>query len=140
MLDLVPHRPPMLLLDEVKEEGDGVIRCAATPRADFPLAAGGTAPAILALEYMAQSVAAYSGLYAMRRSLPVQRGYIIGVRSMSLAVPDLEIGRKLIVTARHVWGDSSLGKFDCTVEEAGTAREVASAALTVFQGDLEEGA
>ena len=52
---------------------------------------------------------------------------------MDFAVEAFDVPLKLIVTARHVWGDETLGQFDCDVVANG--RRVASALLTVLQGD-----
>ncbi len=58
---------------------------------------------------------------------------MIGARTIDLMVDEFGVGEELIVKAQHVWGDDTLGKFDCRVESGG--RCVAAAVLTVFQGD-----
>jgi predicted hotdog family 3-hydroxylacyl-ACP dehydratase len=133
---IVPHRAPMILLDLVEDDGAGYLRCSVTPRAGSPFVENGAVPAVVAAEYMAQCVAAYTGLAAVRRGDPVRIGYLLGTRSMELEVAAFEVGETLIVEARHVWGDAALGQFDCAVRCAG--RRVAAAVLNVFAGDLEE--
>jgi len=124
----------MLLLDEIRDESEGCLVCAATPRETTPFAGEGGVPAIVTLEYMAQTVAAYAGLRAHRDSRPVRLGYIIGVRTMSLAVPTLPLGEELLVFARKIWGEDELGSFECSVNTP--SGPIAEALLTVFQGDL----
>ena len=89
--------------------------------------------AVVATEYMAQCVAAYAGLQAIRRGDAIRTGYIIGARSIDLAVDNFSVGEELIVRAQYIWGDDILGKFECSVDAGGS--RAASATLTVFQGD-----
>lgn len=130
---LLPHRAPMILLDHVQDEADGSLTCKVTLRPESPFVENGSVPAVVATEYMAQCVAAYAGLRAVRRGEPVQTGYLIGARTMEFAIDAFSVGEELIVKVRHVWGDDILGNFQCTVDSSG--RRVASAVLTVFQGD-----
>lgn len=132
---LLPHRAPMILLDRVEEHAEGRIVCGLTLRDDSSFVENGSAPAVVATEYMAQCVAAYAGLKARRRGGEVRIGYIIGARLVEFEVASFEVGEKLSVRARHIWGDDILGRFDCSVEAGGT--RVASAILTVYQGDIE---
>ena len=133
---IMPHRPPMILLDRVEDAGEGYLRCSVTLREDSPFIEGGTASPVIATEYMAQCVAAHSGYKAVRRGDPVRIGYLLGTRSLELGVEALHVGEKLIVEARHVWGDDALGQYDCTVHRG--EHRVAAAVLNVFQGDIDE--
>ena len=132
--EVVPHRPPMLLIEALEHESEGSLTCSARPRSTTPYSTAGKVPSILCLEYMAQAVAAYAGLRALRENDQVRMGYIIGVRSMTLEVPFLSTGNQVLITVRHIWGDDSLGKFDCSITLAG--RQIAHADLSAFQGDL----
>ncbi len=132
---ILPHRPPMILLDRVEEAGENHLVCSVTLRHDSPFVEGGAASPVVATEYMAQCVAAHSGLKAKRRGDPVRIGYLLGARSMELAADSFEVGETLRVEARHVWGDDALGQYDCTVHR-GELR-VAAAVLNVFQGDVD---
>ncbi len=133
---ILPHRPPMILLDRVEDAGEGYLVCSVTLRDDSPFVHGGAASPVVATEYMAQCVAAHSGLKAVRRGDPVRIGFLLGARSIELETEAFEIGEKLIVEARHVWGDDALGQYVCAVHSGG--RRVATAVLNVFQGDVEE--
>ncbi len=133
---VLPHRPPMILLDRVEDDGEGYLRCSVTLREDSPFVENGAVSSVVVVEYMAQCVAAYSGLKAVRRGDPARIGYLLGTRSVELAAATCEVGEELIVRAEHVWGDDALGQFDCTVHSAG--RLVAAGVLNVFEGDLDE--
>ena len=54
---------------------------------------------------------------------------------IDLAVDVFRVGEDLVVKARRDWGDDILGRFDCSVDSGG--RRVASAILTVYQGDID---
>ena len=133
---VLPHRAPMILLDRIEDSAEGMAVCSVTLRSDSPFVEQGSVPAVVATEYMAQCVAVYAGLKARRRGEGVRVGYLIGARSIEMAVDAFHVGDRLLVTARHVWGDDALGKFECRVAAEG--RRVARATLSVFQGDLDQ--
>ena len=133
--ELLPHRAPMILLDRVEDDEEDFITCGITLRDDSSFVENGSVPAVVATEYMAQCVATYAGLKAVRGGGEVRVGYIIGARLVELEIEAFEVGEELSVKARRVWGDDLLGRFDCTVENSGT--RVASAILTVYQGDID---
>lgn len=130
---LLPHRAPMLLLDEVRDDAPGTITCSVELQPDSPFVENGSVEAFVALEYMAQCVATYAGLKAHRRGDPIQVGYIIGARAVNLAIDAFSVGETLIVRADHIWGDDALGKFECTIDSSG--QRVAGGVLTVYQGN-----
>lgn len=130
---VLPHRPPMILLDRIEGRGDETITCSVRIHDESPFVLDGSVPAIVATEYMAQCVAAYAGLMELERGDPIVVGYLVGVRRAELKIARFEVGNVLTVKVRQVWGDLSLGQFDCSVELSGL--RVASALLNVFQGD-----
>ena len=136
MEDLVPHRPPMMLVDAVEDDGDKTTTCSVTIREDSSFVEDGAVPAYVGLEYMAQSVAAHAGLRDVREGREIQVGYLIGARNVEFLVDGFKIGERLLVHVEHVWGDGALGQFDIHIESSG--RRVAGALLNVYQGDLEE--
>ena len=73
---LVPHRPPLLLLDALEDIQGNRMRARFTVRADnIFLRDDGTLEDVALLEAMAQSFAAGCGLH-----VPNQPGYLAGVR------------------------------------------------------------
>lgn len=130
LVDLLPHRPPMLFLDDVVRWKDPVVECRVCIREDALFVANGTLRASVTLEHMAQCVGVYTGLWARSRGEPIRIGYLIGVREASFDVDVLEVGDELEVTARCVWGDTELGAFECSVTRRGEA--VARALLSVY--------
>jgi predicted hotdog family 3-hydroxylacyl-ACP dehydratase len=136
LAEVVPHRAPMLLLDAVTRWEERRITCEVVLRDDSPFVEAGRAPATLAIEYMAQCIAAHAGMRGRARGEPVQIGYLIGARDVTLPTEDFRVGDVLRITAAHVWGDERLGSFACTVERGG--RGVAGGTLSVYGGRLEE--
>jgi predicted hotdog family 3-hydroxylacyl-ACP dehydratase len=133
---LLPHRAPMILLDEVHADATGSITCKVTLRAHSPFVENRRVPAVVAVEYMAQCVAAYAGLQAFRQGRPVRIGYVIGARLVEFSVDEFDVGEELVAKASRIWGDDALGKFECSVDSR--ERRVAAAILTVFQGDIND--
>jgi predicted hotdog family 3-hydroxylacyl-ACP dehydratase len=133
--ELVPHRPPMLLLDEVLSWEAGKTVCLVVLRDDSPFVEAGRVPPMVAVEYMAQCVAASAGLRGNAQGEPVRIGYLVGAREIVLPAEPFRVGDVLHVEASHVWGDDTLGNFQCSVERRGEV--VARATLNVYRGDLQ---
>ena len=136
--DLVPHKPPMLLLDRVLAHEADSVTCAVTIAVGSPFVEDGRVPAVIGIEYMAQSVAAYAGLLAYAQGRPPRIGFLLGCRELTLATDVFRVGDTLTVTARRTWGDRALGNFACRVERDGQL--LASGTLNVYQGPLPEDA
>lgn len=137
---LVPHAPPMLLIDRVHAHSDDVTVCVVEVKADslFTVTRDGRqeVPAVVGIEYMAQTVAAYAGLSASKEGKPPRIGFLIGCRELKLDIDAFSVGDVLLVEARHVWGQSDLGSFACKILRDGAV--LASGTLTVYQGSLPE--
>lgn len=132
--ELVPHRPPMILIDEILEirETSLSARVALTERS--PFMEDGKLPALITLEYMAQSIAAFAGAARLAAGQPVRLGFLIACREMELNVDSLSAGDELEVIVNQVWTDERLGSFDCLVTRRG--ERISRASLSVYQGDL----
>jgi predicted hotdog family 3-hydroxylacyl-ACP dehydratase len=137
--ELVPHRPPMILIDEILDIGEKSLSARVALTELSPFVEEGKLPALVTLEYMAQSIAAFAGAARRAAGKPVQLGFLIACREMELEVDSLFIGDVLEVTVNQVWTDEQLGSFDCLVTRRG--EKISRASLSVYQGDLSpEGA
>ncbi|MHB8419147.1 MAG: ApeP family dehydratase [Myxococcales bacterium] len=134
--EVLPHRPPSLLLDELVEAEDerAVARLRVTERSLYFEGEG--VPPLVIIEYMAQTIAAYSGVLRRRRGDPVRPGFLLGCRKLELEVDLLRAGDEIRVEARHVWSAPPLGQFECRAFLG--ERAVASAVLSVYEGSLDE--
>jgi predicted hotdog family 3-hydroxylacyl-ACP dehydratase len=137
IVELVPHRPPMLLLDRVLSyDGERVV-CETVLGPDSPFAEQGEVPAVVGIEYMAQTIAAGAGLSARDKGDQAGRtGFLLGCRNLSIAVDSFQIGDRLTVEARRTWGENQIGSFACKVQRG--SEVLVEGALTVYQGPLPE--
>jgi predicted hotdog family 3-hydroxylacyl-ACP dehydratase len=129
--ELVPHAPPSLLLDELLDADDhrALARVRITERSSF--FDKGEVPAVVALEYMSQTIAAFSGIQRRRQGLAVQPGLLVGCRLMTLEVDAFVRGDDLRVEARLIGSSDRLRQFECEVSKEG--RSLAKAVLNVFE-------
>jgi predicted hotdog family 3-hydroxylacyl-ACP dehydratase len=133
----VPHRGAMNLLDDVEhcDELTIVARVRVPGEGLFHGAEG--VPAWVGIEYMAQAVAAWSGVRAQAGGGSPRIGYLLGSRRYEAAVPAFEVGAQLRVFAScELMGDNGLGMFDCRIEQDG--RVLASGRLSVFEPPDQE--
>ena len=137
IVELVPHRPPMLLLDRVLSyDGERVV-CETVLGPDSPFAEQGEVPAVVGIEYMAQTIAAGAGLSARDKGDQAGRtGFLLGCRNLSIAVDSFQIGDRLTIEARRTWGENQIGSFARKVQRG--SEVLVEGALTVYQGPLPE--
>lgn len=129
--ELVPHTGSMLLLDRVVEVGEGFLVSEVVVRKDGLFDEAGRVAAYLGIEYMAQTISAFSGWQARQKGERVKVGYLLGTRRFTTNVGDFACGEVLKVTARRVVQDSvGMAAFDCSVEGR-SARQ--SATLSVYE-------
>jgi predicted hotdog family 3-hydroxylacyl-ACP dehydratase len=138
--ELVPHRPPMLLVDRVIAHGDNVIVCEVEVKADslFTIERDGRreVPAVVGIEYMAQTVATFAGLSARKERRAPRIGFLIGCRELRLDTDAFAADDVLRVEARRLFGENDVGSFACTITRGG--RTLVTGTLTVYQGPLPE--
>ena len=145
--ELLPHRPPMILIDAVEdfrpEEKSLTARVAVTPEQIFyfdaaePRSAG--VPNWVAIEYMAQTCAALAGCWDrhVAPEQPVRPGLLLGTRKLTLDLDRFEAGRTYHVTAVNAFSDADAASFECAIrDDAGAV--VATAVLSAYRPpDLE---
>ena len=131
--ELLLHRAPMILIDEVLEAAEGRVVTRVTLRSSSPFVENERVSAVVAIEYMAQTIAAYAGLRARAAGGVPRIGYLLGTREMTLEIDAFAVGDELTIEARHVWGDDQLGSFECEVRRAG--RVLVTALVKVYEGN-----
>jgi len=129
---LVPHRAPMILLDEALAFDDDGATCAVAVRAGAAFVEDGVVPAVVFMEYMAQAVAALAGYAAQKRGDTVGSGYVVGARELNLHVASASVGDRLVVTVRRLAGNAQLGHYRGEVRRAGEL--LADGELSIFHG------
>ncbi len=132
--ELLPHRPPMLWIDEVVDQRGDDIHCRLTVRESHAFVSGGQVEAIVAIEWMAQTVGALVGLYDRKRGDAPRPGYLIAIPEAHFSVERFAVGDVLELYAHRAWGDESLASFECRVERGGAL--AATAQLSVYRRAL----
>lgn len=127
---LLPHRPPMLLIDEVVAFDGESVECAVEIRESSTFFEPGGVPAWVALEYCAQTVAAYAGLKAHRTGGQPRIGLLVAARELTLQTAVFRAGERLRIRAHREFGEERVGRFACEVWCDG--RAVAKASLSVY--------
>jgi predicted hotdog family 3-hydroxylacyl-ACP dehydratase len=131
--DLVPHRPPMLWLDDVETSDDTSTTCALTVRADHPLSDGSSVPGTAVVEWIAQTAAVHAGLGRRRAGLGPLPGMVTGCSRVSWPAEGFAVGTALRVrvTQEH-GGDGPLAAFLGVVLQGDV--EVARGTVSVARG------
>ena len=133
--ELLPHRPPMVLLDGFEEpsvSGEVEAHVDVTAASPFYEAELGGVPACVALEYMAQTMALCVGLYRRDKGLDPKLGFVLGSRRLETRIPAFRDGERYRVRATCTYQDEEFGSFDCDLRDCADA-VVASGRLTAFQ-------
>jgi predicted hotdog family 3-hydroxylacyl-ACP dehydratase len=128
---LLPHRPPMILLDEVlaSDEASLVATVTIRPTSLFLEAEG--IPGHVGLEYMAQACGAFAGIEALRKREAVRIGFLLGTRRYIMHAPWFRLDERLTVSVSLGYRDEAMANFDGRIEIAG--KLVAEGRLTVYQ-------
>ncbi len=99
--ELLPHRPPMLLIRAVRSHAPGQTVCETVFDESFAFACGGEIPAAFGLELIAQAAAVHHALAQIAAGgvhVRAARGLLLGSRKLDLRVRSLPVGETLVVT------------------------------------------
>ena len=99
--ELLPHRPPMLLLRAVLSHSPDETCCEGWFEASFAQLCGGEVPIAFALELIAQTAAVHHGLSELARGAGLARatrGLLLGSRRLELQARTLPTAEPLRVT------------------------------------------
>lgn len=137
LTELLPHRPPMLLIGSIRSHDPSQTVCVArfSPGDVDLLGDGSVLPATLALELVAQTMAVHDGLRRRDEHRPAtSSGLLLGSRRFELLARTLPVGEDLSVTAvgeDHA-GGGGLVRFTGRVEN-GRGEVLASGDVTVLE-------
>src|SRR3954469_5254542 len=129
--ELLPHAPPMVLLDRVVARRAGSITVEVTIGEESLFLGPEGVPGHIGLEYMAQACGAYAGAEALEAGQAVRVGFLLGTRHYALHAPWFRRGDVLLVSADEVYRDDEMGVFGCRIVIDG--RVAAEAQLNVYQ-------
>ncbi|MDA5562453.1 hypothetical protein PJK54_02050 [Cobetia sp. MMG027] len=134
----VPHEAGMCLLDEVLACDEHSLSASVRPSpedlfAEQDGAGQAVIPAWVGLEWMAQAIAAWSGLQAARTGQSPRVGFLLGSRRYESDLPAFACGQRWQIDVQLDYrADNGLGAFKATLsDEHGT--QVARAGVNVFE-------
>ena len=133
---VLPHEHPMILIDEVIAYGDDYSVAKVTPALGKPFADDkGNVPVWVGMEYMAQTIGAYSGILAQHSGQPVRVGLLLGTRSYDTDITEFKNGETYYVSIQKQYEDDGLSAFECTIHlSQDTASDsIARATINTFQ-------
>lgn len=116
--DLVPHSPPMVLIDKIIEYTDDTIT------AEINIVSGcpfydedvGGVPCWVGIEYMAQAVSALGGIRAKIKNEEVSIGFLLGTRKYSMPEKVFFNKQTYQVHAKELLkADAGLAVFECQI-------------------------
>lgn len=132
--ELLPHRPPMLLVDALVADSEDTARVEATVRRDAMFATDEGWPGWVGAELMAQTVGTWAGIQRVKNREKVLLGFFLGTRRYECKVPFFPLGAKLEIEGKlELLSEQGLAVFLCALYMNGAAEPVATASLNVFQ-------
>jgi predicted hotdog family 3-hydroxylacyl-ACP dehydratase len=132
-IDLLVHRPPLLLLDRIVEASDEkcIAQVCVDPEAWYA-EADGSMPGWFGIELMAQTVSAYSGARKRLHGQPPRVGFNLGTRNYESWMPRFPAGSILEVEIElRFLDESGLSAFACEIRHLG--QTVARAMVKTFE-------
>jgi len=133
--DLIPHRPPMVLIDEIEsvDLDSSALVASFTAKEQWR---GNW----FAIEYMAQTAAALAGAFdkAEDDGAEGHPGLLLGTRRLELGIAEFVPGVHYFVKAVREYVDGDSAAFACEIWEAGEESQSpkCTAVLTAYRGSL----
>ncbi|PMP14050.1 3-hydroxydecanoyl-ACP dehydratase [Vibrio breoganii] len=129
---LLPHDKPMIFIDHALEILEDSICCSVviSPENPFYSAESQSVPAYVGIEFMAQSIAAWSGYHAKLNNLEPPIGFLLGSRRYSIEATKFPLGQELVIKCQKIIEDKGMAVFSGCIEVE--KEVVASCHLNVF--------
>ncbi|WP_416306494.1 3-hydroxylacyl-ACP dehydratase [Neptunicella sp. SCSIO 80796] len=132
--NVIPHRAPMILLDELVsfDQQTAVCRVAICSDSPFFDQERQLVPNHVGIEYMAQSIAAYAGAHEKDQGHQIQVGFLLGSRKYRSFCDGFAKGMELTIKVTLLYQEESgLSVFDCQILQRD--RLLAEAKVNTFQ-------
>lgn len=138
LFDLLPHRPPMLLVNKVVELSATQSAAEVIIDADAPFYHESGIPSWVGIEYMGQTAALIAGYQLQQGLSEPHLGFLLGTRRFQAEVSRFAAGSVLLVSCveKAIVGDS-LATFDCEIRDQSSDLVLATANLSVFRKPLD---
>jgi predicted hotdog family 3-hydroxylacyl-ACP dehydratase len=135
---LVPHEAPMILIDNLIHVDENSVHCQVFINANSPFfdEQTNTVGAWVGIEYMAQTISAWSGYQSLLKSEPSPIGFLLGSRRYTSHAPLFNQGDILDIYAETLLENEGMGVFSCSIKCAD--KELANGQLNVFVPNKEQ--
>ena len=135
---LVPHEAPMILIDKLIYVDENSVHCQVFINANSPLfdKQSETVNAWVGIEYMAQTISAWSGYQSFLKSETSPIGFLLGSRRYNSNTPLFNNGDILDIYAEKLLENEGMGVFSCSIKRAD--KELANGQLNVFVPNKEQ--
>lgn len=134
----VPHSGKMCLLDTLLSADDNSLEAEVVPSLQGQFATEQGIPGWIGLEWMAQAIAAWSGVQSCAAGRAPAIGFLLGTRRYQCQQPWLTLDESFRVRIeRNFQAENGLGSFICTIVDS-DSREIANAQVNVFQPGPDE--
>lgn len=134
VVDLVPHAPPTLALEELLAWSPGQATLQLRIRPHGLLVDGDGVDAVVALELLAQGAAACLGQAAFCGGGAVRVGMVVGVRKLQLLRPRLFVGERFTVQVQCTRGNDEVSSWNGELRDAAGAL-TATATMTIVHAE-----
>ena len=117
---LLPHNPPLVLLDRVVEHSEKHVVCEVTISASSFLyeEEQSCVPAQVGIEYMAQTIAALGGIEASEQGDVPPIGFLLGARRYQHEGGDFMLGERYLITASELVRDDNMAVYQCVITDS----------------------
>ena len=129
VIERLPHRPPMRLIDEVVLASGRRLVARATIREDHILLEGGRVTPLLAIELFAQAAAALLVWLGGQGAPPAVSGYLLGTRKLDMDPGGFGPGDVLDIVVEETWSTPGLAQLTGELRRNGAT--VATGSVTV---------
>jgi len=136
--ELIPHRRPLRLIDEILEMDEDSAATASTVTDQWPLIANGSVNPIVLIELVAQTALAHRGYTQIKKSAAavVRKGFLVGVKKADFFIDEIPPHTRIITRS------TTRVLFDNFREISGIARIgediIAEITLQSLQSETEE--
>ncbi|KJY81961.1 3-hydroxydecanoyl-ACP dehydratase [Vibrio galatheae] len=115
---LLPHNEPMILIDRALDIQQDTIHCQVDVGEKNPFfnSQSKTVPAYVGIEFMAQSVAAWSGYHARQQGQQPPIGFLLGSRRYTSHCDQFGLGQVLDVYAEKMMEENGMAVFSARIE------------------------
>jgi predicted hotdog family 3-hydroxylacyl-ACP dehydratase len=114
---LIPHRPPMRIVEGVVAIDENSIESSCTVRDTWPTAEQGRVRSLMLVELIAQTAAVLQGWKERHEKQVGEGGLLVGIHSAKLAQPSIPVGTRLFCAVRISHGAQSYLAFDGEVRD-----------------------